>query len=74
MFCPECGAEFREGFVECADCGVALTSAPPEREMPDDEPTVGIFRTADATLLPVVKSVLASAGIPFSQTAQAPKW
>ena len=66
MFCPECGAEFREGFDECADCGVKLTAEMPARAIPDDEPTVGIFRTADAALLPVLKSVLTSAGIPFS--------
>lgn len=24
MFCPSCRAEFREGFTECGDCGVAL--------------------------------------------------
>ncbi len=66
MFCPECGAEYREGFAECADCSVPLTAEMPARAMPDDEPTVGVFRTADATLLPVLKSVLTAAGIPFS--------
>lgn len=30
MFCPECGGEFREGFFECADCGVALVEQLPE--------------------------------------------
>src|SRR5215472_8269813 len=24
MFCPQCQAEYREGFVECADCHVRL--------------------------------------------------
>jgi hypothetical protein len=24
MFCPVCKAEYREGFMECSDCGVAL--------------------------------------------------
>lgn len=66
MFCPECGAEYREGFVECADCEVPLTPAMPEEPSHDGEPTVGILRTADATLLPVLKSVLAAAEIPFS--------
>jgi hypothetical protein len=28
-WCPRCGAEYREGFTECADCGVALVSTPP---------------------------------------------
>jgi len=24
MFCPSCETEYREGFTECSDCGVAL--------------------------------------------------
>lgn len=24
MFCPECETEYREGFWQCSDCGVAL--------------------------------------------------
>lgn len=31
MYCPKCRSEFREGFVECADCLVALVeNLPPE--------------------------------------------
>jgi hypothetical protein len=33
-WCPQCGAEYRPGFQECADCGVALVDeqpAPPPR-------------------------------------------
>ena len=25
MYCPQCRVEYREGFVECADCHVPLT-------------------------------------------------
>ena len=64
MVCPECGAEYREGYLECADCSVPLVTELPSED--HGEPTVGIFRTADATLLPVLKSVLTAAGIPFS--------
>jgi hypothetical protein len=28
MFCPECHAEYREGFTRCADCSVALVHKP----------------------------------------------
>jgi len=28
-WCPECGAEYREGFASCSECGVALTDTPP---------------------------------------------
>ena len=32
MFCPECSAEYREGFKECADCGVPLVEQLPAAE------------------------------------------
>jgi len=32
MFCPRCGAEYRAGFTECADCLVPLVD-----ELPHDE-------------------------------------
>jgi hypothetical protein len=32
MFCPECKAEFRSGFTECSDCGVALVEVAPRLE------------------------------------------
>jgi hypothetical protein len=28
-WCPQCGAEYREGVTACPDCGVALTTTPP---------------------------------------------
>jgi len=27
-WCPTCGAEYREGFSTCSDCGVALVDTP----------------------------------------------
>jgi hypothetical protein len=56
-WCPKCGAEYREGFSECADCGVALVDAPPEPKAPEqthhdvhgpfspDDDTVELLRT-----------------------------
>jgi hypothetical protein len=29
MICPKCGAEYRPGFTQCADCEVDLVAAPP---------------------------------------------
>lgn len=62
MFCPVCESEFREGITECPDCEVPLVEALPPP--PEDEPLTEVFRTGDASLLPVVKSVLAAAGMP----------
>lgn len=63
MWCLSCRGEFRDGVVTCPDCGTPLGSeAPP----PDpDEPLEAVFQSADASLLPVLKSVLRGAGIPF---------
>ena len=66
MFCPDCGAEYRPEFTECAECGVRLVDALPAEERPDpDSKTVPVFRTSDAMLLPIVKSLLESAGIEY---------
>ncbi len=65
MFCPNCAAEYREGFTECSDCGVALVpERPPSNQHPHDK-LIAVFETTDVTLLPVIKSVLQSAEIPF---------
>jgi hypothetical protein len=33
MFCPQCGAEYRSGFVECSDCQIKLVEQlPPATE------------------------------------------
>ena len=63
MYCPDCRAEYREGVEACPDCEVRLVvELPPEGP---DEDLVAIFETADVSLLPVVKSLLDSAEIPF---------
>lgn len=66
MYCPKCGAEYGEGLNECADCQLALVPDPPTLSAEIDEPLQEVFRTGDRALLPVVESVLGSAGIPYS--------
>lgn len=65
MFCPKCEAEYREGIYECADCGVALVEDLPAKDVHPDIELVAVFETADPALLPVAKSVLEAAEIPF---------
>jgi hypothetical protein len=73
MFCPDCGAEYRPEFTCCAECGARLVvtlpspvDALPAEERPDpDSKTVAVFRTSDAMLLPIVNSLLESAGIDY---------
>ena len=64
MYCPECRAEYREGFTTCSDCGVSLVESLAEPEHPTGE-FIEVFESADAALMPVVASLLHGAGIPF---------
>lgn len=66
MICPQCRAEYREGFATCADCGVALVVALPVVEAPDAAGWEVVFRSADPSLMPVIESALDAAGIPYT--------
>jgi hypothetical protein len=67
MFCPECGAEYRPQFTECAECGVHLVATlPPEEAPTPDVKLVAVFETTDAALLPVVRSLLDSENVEYS--------
>lgn len=65
MYCPECGGEYREGFLECADCGVLLVKNPPEPEQHPDLELVTVLETGDPALLAVAESLLIDAEIPY---------
>jgi hypothetical protein len=64
MWCSTCRGEFVDEVTTCPDCGTPLASELPEGEE-SDEPFVKAFRSADTSLLPVIKSVLSGAGIPY---------
>lgn len=64
MWCPECRGEFVDEMTECPDCGRPLVSVMPEGS-DAEESFVQVFRSADTSLLPVVKSVLSGAGIEY---------
>lgn len=58
MFCPQCKAEYREGFYRCSDCDIDLVdSLPPEPppEYVDFQPILATFNTGD---IAVIKSIL----------------
>jgi hypothetical protein len=78
MICPECKAEYRRGFVRCADCGVELVEVSPGamvapaqergREVginEEEDPFCEFWRGDDARLQGELCQVLDEAGIPF---------
>ncbi len=73
MFCPDCGAEYRLEINQCAECGVSLVpSLPTENAPTPDAKIVPVFRTTDTMVLPIVTSLIESAGIEyFVQGAEA---
>jgi len=53
VFCTRCGNELGEGSGVCPNCGT------------DAQELVSVCRTSDAALLPLLKSLLDGAGIPY---------
>jgi hypothetical protein len=66
MFCPSCQAEYREGFTECSDCGVALVAAlEPQRREEIVEGLTPVMETINTEELGVVVDRLEKAGVPY---------
>jgi hypothetical protein len=66
MYCPECGGEYREGFLECASCGVALVATPPPEPAPPPDPDlVTVLETGDPSALALAESLLMEEGIQY---------
>ena len=66
MYCPECGSEYREGYVTCADCEVPLTEAPPPAEdFYPDRQFVTVFEGSDPAAVALAESLLLEEKIPY---------
>lgn len=78
MFCPKCRTEYREGFTECADCGVPLVEElppQPSRTEPEEDLSVlvTVLSTVNASTIALAKSILEDAGIDFNVSGELPK-
>lgn len=51
MFCPNCGAEYREGFTHCSDCQVDLVE-----RLPDEQATVDGKISDNLRLVPILET------------------
>lgn len=66
MFCPECRAEYREGFTECSDCGVALVATlGPAGHHEMAEGLTAVMQTIDSEELATVVDHLEKAEVPY---------
>lgn len=69
MYCPKCRCEYRDGFTECSDCGVPLSTGTltrePEREFDPNLGLVVVLETNDRIELALTKGLLEDAGIPY---------
>lgn len=70
MFCPNCKAEYQEGFYICADCNIDLVDVlPPEPEIEfvKYEEVMGTYNQADIAM---IKSLLDSENITYYFNAE----
>lgn len=69
MYCPQCRAEYRDGFTECSDCHIPLSEGSPPSELSSHyDPgldLVVVAGTNDFIQLAMAKGLLEDAGIPF---------
>ena len=63
MYCPQCRAEYREGFVECSDCRVPLVDRLPEANGQDLDVLIQTGLT-NPIAVGLAESLLQEAGIP----------
>lgn len=68
MYCPQCGAEFRDGIERCADCDVPLVTEPPH--LHDAPEYVTVLETSDLSVIPVLKTALEGAQIPYQTSGE----
>ena len=66
MYCPQCLAEYREGFTECADCRVCLAAGPlPQPTRQPEVEFVTVLESSDLGALNLAKASLEEAGIEY---------
>lgn len=75
MYCPKCLTEYREGFIECADCRVPLVPGlPPEPAGEHAVSLVTVLETGDSFALGLAKAALEEAGIDYVVTGDEPRY
>jgi hypothetical protein len=65
MFCPNCGAEYSEGFNVCSACKVPLVKKLPRQTEPGFIKFVTVYETGDPAYIAFAKSLFESEGIKY---------
>jgi hypothetical protein len=68
MICPQCKSEYREGFVQCADCGVPLVSRLEDEEeitSSSENELISMLETEDASFLADAVAAIEESKIPY---------
>jgi hypothetical protein len=68
VFCPQCHAEYREGFVECSDCHIRLVDRLPDAPVEAGEGDLDaliLTGFASPVAIGLAKGLLQEARIPF---------
>ena len=74
MFCPNCKAEYRDGFTMCADCNVPLVTSlddnvektdPIQEHQNDDITFVPVLSTYNLGDISLIRSLLDNEGIEY---------
>lgn len=75
MFCPNCKAEYRDGFTQCADCGTQLVARLDDAAVPSNSRTLPegpelLWTGTDPGILAHIDSALETAKIPHHQRSR----
>ena len=79
LYCPQCRAEYREGFGSCSDCHVLLVrdqprshaqESVPEPGDPNRDPFCAFWQGVDPRVLGELSAMLDEAGIPYKTLRQ----
>jgi hypothetical protein len=65
MFCPNCGAEYKEGFTVCSTCNVPLVKEAPRPIEPGFVRFITVYKTGDPAFIAFAKSLFQSEGIRY---------
>lgn len=75
MFCPECRAEYRQGFTRCSDCDVDLVpSLPQEIRTENPDTPLAVWSGDDPVAFGVAIAALKNEGIPAIELSEHDPW